>query len=246
MIPATSIPTLMHRLATDPGRPRLTWYEPNERIELSGRVLDNWVTKTANFLVEEFDAGPDTRVLVDLGPHWRAVVWALATWRTGSCVVLPSDTDPAEVATGCDIVVTYRPEHYAQAREVVAVPLAPLARSWDGALPAGALDGAAAVMSHGDVLTWMPETDPDSAAVEIDGTGATFAHLFAWANVAVADGERRLVTTTTGGAATALAEVLATYLADGSVVLCDPGHSAALAADPAALTRLAATERIGA
>ncbi len=39
--------------ASDPGRPRLTWYGADgERVELSARVLENWVAKTANLLVE--------------------------------------------------------------------------------------------------------------------------------------------------------------------------------------------------
>ena len=36
--------------------PALIWYSDNgERIELSGRVLMNWVNKTANLLIEECD-----------------------------------------------------------------------------------------------------------------------------------------------------------------------------------------------
>ena len=41
--------------------PRLTWYGPDsERVELSGRVLDNWVAKTSNLLQDELDAEPGT------------------------------------------------------------------------------------------------------------------------------------------------------------------------------------------
>ena len=50
------LPGLLAQLTAEPGRPRLTWYAPAERVELSGHVLDNWVTKTANLLVEEYDA----------------------------------------------------------------------------------------------------------------------------------------------------------------------------------------------
>src|SRR6478735_7253781 len=42
--------------------PRLTWYGPDaERVELSGRVLDNWVAKTSNLLQDELDAEPEPR-----------------------------------------------------------------------------------------------------------------------------------------------------------------------------------------
>ncbi|MEK8228049.1 hypothetical protein NKG05_21105 [Oerskovia sp. M15] len=44
-------------------------------MELSGAVLHNWINKTVNLLVEEFDAAPGTRVLLDLPSHWRAIVW---------------------------------------------------------------------------------------------------------------------------------------------------------------------------
>ena len=40
------LPGLLAQLTAEPGRPRLTWYAPAERVELSGHVLDNWVTKT--------------------------------------------------------------------------------------------------------------------------------------------------------------------------------------------------------
>ena len=84
------VPALLRRLVTtDPGRPRVTWYGPaGERVELSGKVLDNWVAKTANLLVDELDVGPGSRVVVDLPPHWRTLVWLLAVWAAGGCVVV--------------------------------------------------------------------------------------------------------------------------------------------------------------
>lgn len=91
-----TVPALLRQLlAADPGRPRLTWYGPGgERVELSARTLDNWVAKSANLLVEEFDAGPGSRVGVRLPPHWRTASWLLAAWSTGACVV----ADPAGAA----------------------------------------------------------------------------------------------------------------------------------------------------
>src|SRR5659263_308757 len=129
------LPGLLAQLTAEPGRPRLTWYAPAERVELSGHVLDNWVTKTANLLVEEYDAGPGTRVLLDLPVHWRSVVWAFAAWRVGACVIVPGPS-----TTRVDLVVTDR--------------------------PAGVVDATGAVMTYGDVLTWMPEPDPLSPALE--------------------------------------------------------------------------------
>lgn len=84
-IPST-IPQLLNSLRTlNPTAPRLTWYGPDsERIELSGRVLDNWVAKTANLLADELDAGPGTLVALDMPVHWRSLVWLLATWAVGA------------------------------------------------------------------------------------------------------------------------------------------------------------------
>ncbi|MDR3068395.1 MAG: TIGR03089 family protein, partial [Cellulomonas sp.] len=63
---------LSRALLTDPGKPRLTWYDSDDqRVELSGAVLSNWANKTANLLVEEVEAGPGTRVGLDLPLHWR-------------------------------------------------------------------------------------------------------------------------------------------------------------------------------
>jgi len=78
----------------EPNQPRLTWYGPDdERVELSGRVLANWVTKATNLLVEEGEVEPGTRVLLDVPVHWRAIVWGLATWCAGGELVLPPEDD---------------------------------------------------------------------------------------------------------------------------------------------------------
>ncbi len=57
-----SIPAIELMTALRSGQstsPRLTWYGPDaERVELSGRVLDNWVAKTSNLFQDELDAEP--------------------------------------------------------------------------------------------------------------------------------------------------------------------------------------------
>src|SRR3954470_6954969 len=78
-------------VAADPGRPRVTWYgSDGERVELSARTLENWVAKTANLLVEDFDAGPGSRICLRLPAHWRAVPWLLAVWSDGACALVPA------------------------------------------------------------------------------------------------------------------------------------------------------------
>lgn len=241
-----TLPRLLQQLLTDPGRPRLTWYGPQgERIELSGHVLDNWVTKSTNLLIEEYDAGPRARVLVDLPVHWRAVVWALAAWRTGACVLLPDDgsTEPP------DVVVTDRPAHWVGTSdaEVVAVALPALARAFDGDLPVGATDAAAAVMTYGDVLTWVPEHEPAAPALHDPERGVvTHAELLDWAGPDGGTAAPRLLLEPEPATSSrqVLATVLSAYRADGSVVLCAPPVAGELAADPGRRARLIASERI--
>ncbi|MBX9243456.1 TIGR03089 family protein [Actinotalea ferrariae] len=260
----TSVDAVLAQLRADPGRPRLTWYGPSgERVELSGHVLDNWVSKIANLLVEELDAGPGTVVALDLPTHWRTVTWALAAWRVGACVALGRTATPAAA------VVTATPERHPDARDVVAVALPALSRSFDGTLPPGAVDAASGVMTYGDVLVWAPPTDPAQPAVELGaegpGVGAgtttvTHGELVAWATAGAqrvtgpegATGSagsglpaRVLVESDgTGSAADDLRTVLGVLAADGSVVLCAPEVTRELAADPGRRERLRATERV--
>jgi len=236
-------------LVTAPGRPRLTWYGAGgERVELSGAVLDNWVSKTTNLLVEELDAGPGTRVLLDLPPHWRTVLWAFAAWRVGATVVLdPAGTGTTPVA---DVVVTDRPAALDLPRGagVVAVALPALARRFDGDLPAGALDAAQSVMTYGDVIGWAPDPDPALPALDT-AAPATVLHagLVAAAEVAapVPPGSRVLLTAGDDRAATSgtVLTVLGVLAGGGSVVALHPDGAAA--ADAAARSeRIAETERV--
>jgi uncharacterized protein (TIGR03089 family) len=234
-VPPTTVADLLTLLVREPGRPRVTWYgDGGERVELSGAVLGNWVSKTTNLLVEEFDAAPGTRVALDLPPHWRTVVWALAVWRTGACVVAPG---PAEV----DVVVTDAPAGAPGTAQVVAVALPALARAFPGTLPPGAIDAASAVMTYGDAIGW---TEPvDLAAPALDGDVArTHADLLAGPapspqRVLQAAGDRTQL-------APFLLDVLAVLSGDGSVVLTSPATAAELAADAPRRARLVESERI--
>ncbi|MFC8599339.1 TIGR03089 family protein [Isoptericola sp. NPDC057191] len=240
----STISQILDLVVSDPGRPRLTWYgDGGERVELSGAVLQNWVNKTVNLLVEEFDAAPGTVVTLDVPAHWRGVLWALAAWRTGATVALPGDVP----AAGGDVVVTSRPEAWGDllsgpgAPDVVAVALPALARSFDGALPPGTVDAAAAVMTYGDVIGWAPETDTAAVALEAPGAGpVTFGDLLPAPRAAdervLVDGDRPL--------GELLRDLLATWAADGSVVLLSAATAAELGADPERLDRLRATERV--
>jgi uncharacterized protein (TIGR03089 family) len=237
---AASVADVLASLLSEPGRPRLTWYgAAGERIELSGAVLGNWVSKTTNLLVEELDAGPGTRVLLDLPPHWRSVVWALAAWRVGATVAVGA-------AAGADVVVSDRPAALDVPRGsgVVAVALPALARRFDGDLPGGALDAAQSVMTYGDVIGWVPAVEPARDALDVGATPVPHAQLVADALGAapVPAGSRALLTVGDERAATpaALLAVLGVLAGGGSVVLLRPEPGDA----PGRADRIAETERV--
>jgi uncharacterized protein (TIGR03089 family) len=227
---------LLDGLLREPGRPRVTWYGgEGERVELSGAVLTNWVTKTANLLVEEFDAGPGLRIRLDLPMHWRTVCWALAVWRVGACVVL--DDLPA------DLVVTDRPDRAPAGAELVAVALPALARRFDGPLPNGAIDAAAVLAGYPDVLGPSQSVDPGLAALAGVETQLSHREL---ATPEPGPGPRRVLTTAAPRVdGPALLDLLRTLRADGSCVLVGPDHPAAGpgAASRAERARLAGVER---
>ena len=250
---------VLQRLTADPGRPRLTWYGPaGERIELSGHVLDNWVTKTTNLLVEEFSAGPGVEVLLDLPVHWRTVVWAYAAWRCGACVALPDPSagpGVAPVGSRPALVVTDHPDRWAASMaELAAVALPGLARRFEGPLPRGAMDAAAAVQTYGDVLTWLPEADTRHPAL-LGPAAVPHGDLLGWAGRTAAasmpapgptsDVERVLLEPApTAEVATVLAQALTVHADDGSVVLCSSDTAAELAVDAPRRARLIQGERI--
>jgi len=66
----------------------LTWYDggTGERTELSGATLANWVSKTANLLVDELGLGQVDTAVVKLPPHWQTAAIMLACWTVGLSV----------------------------------------------------------------------------------------------------------------------------------------------------------------
>lgn len=228
---ATTVSTLLAGLHRDPGRPRLTWYGPQgERIELSGAVLDNWVAKTVNLMVEEFDTGPGSVVSIALPPHWRTVVWALAAWRCGASI---DDED-------ADVLVTDRPQDAGStSAEVVAVALPALALRWPGpALAAGVIDAAQAVMTYGDQIGWAP--DPAAADPALPGLSHGDLATAALAAADLPTSARVLLPVTAGtDPRRFLLTALGVLLRDGSLVLVTADH------EPGQVERIVATERIG-
>jgi uncharacterized protein (TIGR03089 family) len=208
---------LARMVASDPGRPRLTWYddEPGptagERIELSARVLANWVAKAANLLQDDAAAGPGTTVGIDLPAHWRSLYWALATWSVGATVVV------GEAASGADVLVTDSPTAAAgHGGDAVLVSLAALARRHPEADDAGgAVDEARELATHGDLFSPMCDPEPGDVALAAHGVDTAYGALVVpdedWGSTPrVALG---------GPLEPVLRRALAAWSVDGSVVL---------------------------
>ncbi|WP_105031379.1 TIGR03089 family protein [Arthrobacter ruber] len=214
-MPQTPAGILTGMRSVSPSSPRLVWHGGDGRIELSGRVFDNWVAKSSNLLVDELDATDGSLVSFDLPVHWKSLALAFACWQVGALVVLP-DTD-TDTDTDTDIVLSSRAAGAVEPPRLLAcVALGSLALRWDGPLPQGAVDFAAEVRSHGDVYLGQPRDDVGAALVLAGGRTLTAQDLLA--SIALPTG--------TGPVASA-SDATATAVGgqDGLTLLLEPGAS---------------------
>ncbi len=221
--PPADVAALMSSLlATDPGRPRVTWYGPQaERVEFSAKTLGNWVAKTANLLVDELDCEPGSVVGIALPAHWRSVAWLLAAWSVGVHVVaIDEKLAPVPSGTAFDVLVTDRPSAPppgSTEAELVVVALPSLATRWTGDAPAGAIDAAAEIRLQPDVFTPYEPIDPAGPALTAGGATISYADLLPRARAAGLPPRTRLLTG--AGPSRAVEACLAPLAGGGSVVL---------------------------
>lgn len=220
-------------LAADAARPFVTFYGETsaERVELSFATFDNWVAKTANFLVDELVAEPGDRVALLLPPHWQTAVWLVACWSAG-LVACPAgrETEPTDDA---DIVVA-GPDSLdaalaARANETVGLSLHPLGMPLPD-MPPGVVDYATEVRGHGDHFAPYAPVDPAAPALRLDGAEMSGADLCARARAAAEQWELTAadrVLSTVGFDTTlgVLASLLAPLAVGGSVVLSSDGDT---------------------
>ncbi|TDC58029.1 TIGR03089 family protein, partial [Actinomadura sp. KC345] len=190
--------------ADDPSNPLVTFYDDasGERVELSARTFDNWVAKTANFLVDGLAAEPGTRAVLVLPPHWQTPVWLMACWSAG-LLVEPLDPDAfrGRGATGpnrtgpngVEPVGAAEPYILAAAQEVLddvltdegltggAEEIVGLSlHALGGPLadcPPGVTDYAAEVRTYGDRFVPGPEVTPETPAMSVTNATLTGAEL---------------------------------------------------------------------
>jgi len=161
------IAALFDRAAgVDPARPFITFYDDatGERTELSYLTFDNWVSKTANLLIDEAGLSAGDTISVNMPPHWLAGAIMVAGWRAG--MAISHDGGDSDVA----FATVDRLDQAAAAAQVYAVATAPLAIGLRGddaqaAEAVGAADFLTEVRGHGDHFRAPEPVDPDAPAL---------------------------------------------------------------------------------
>jgi uncharacterized protein (TIGR03089 family) len=209
-------------LRRDPAGPLLTYYDDStgERAELSATTLVNWVSKTANLLVDDIGLHPGERVAVLLPAHWQTAAVLLAAWATGAVV----STDPAGSAVAFGTADRVAAAVAAGVPEVLALPLAPLGRGFDGPPPDGARDYPAEARGQADRYAGPP-VPGDAPALDTGAGIATGADLVEVARrraaeLALRDGDRILTVAAWEQPVDWMDGLLAPLAAGATVVLC--------------------------
>jgi uncharacterized protein (TIGR03089 family) len=213
----------------DSASPMLTWYDDasGDRTELSGATLGNWVSKSANMLVDGagLDAGDPVAVL--LPPHWQTAAILLATWSGG--FVRVTAPQPVGALFGSSAAPDWSGgERYATGLLPLAAPMRDV--------PPGFSDYVVEVRNFGDFFNAVQPVGDDDPATE------EFSHLALHriagrraAELGIVGGDRVLVD------ARAYPDpidwLLAPLVAGASIVLC--GNL-----DPAKVESRAATEKV--
>ena len=141
--------------------PALVWRDGHERVELSGRVLVNWVEKSASLLVDELDVESGQLITVSPRRHWRLVVLTLAALRVGAAVHF-SETSADDAAVHAELEAHL--DTGVAADHVLAVAAPALAFSCENPVLDPAVDFCAEVRSCPDVYMGMEEPqDPGDA-----------------------------------------------------------------------------------
>jgi uncharacterized protein (TIGR03089 family) len=221
------VPTLDRLLEAlpQPASPFITYYDQatGERVELSGVTTANWVAKTSNFLVDDLDAAPGSRVRIGLPSHWLRFVWLLSCWSVGAAVVDGAADGGADIGVSGPDLVADEPIR-------VAASLRPLGARF-AEPPEGFLDLGAEVPGHGDVFVALDPPTPQTVAIDLDGEELMHGELVA---ATPPSAERLLVEP---GSLRRDADLLvAAALGGGSLVLVT-------SATPDALTSVAEQER---
>jgi uncharacterized protein (TIGR03089 family) len=236
--PATVPAAFAAATAADPARPLLTWYDDRtgERAELSGATCANWLSKTANMLVDGYGAAAGEEAVVDAPPHWQTAVIMLGCWSAGLAVTAGAAAPGAVASTTVVFATADRAGGYAgRAAEVFGLALAPLAAPLREG-PAGVADYVTEVRAYGDFFTPARPVAPDDPATP-DASHDALCERAADRASALGISAPARVLIDTAAYPDPLDWLLAPLVAGASVVLC--GHL-----DPATVAARTAAERV--
>ncbi len=212
----------------DSARPRIIWHAPGERIELSGRVLSTWVAKAADLLQEDLDAEVGTRVRLEGAPHWRLLVWALATWTVGGTVQTRDGSERVDVLVADGERLASGEVDAEAAEVVVGLTRAALARRSPVDLPDGVIDEAATLLSYADEMEPYDRASDDDIALVADSPAGEIAY----ANLVGAGTADRIHVSGSVSLTEVLLAATSAWAGGGSVVLTDPAWEADHGGDP--------------
>ena len=149
MVAPTLLDALSAALRSDPGRPLVTFYDDatGERVELSLKTFDNWVSKVANLFTDEVGVEAGDGVSVALPTHWLSPAIVVGAWSAG--LTLSASDDAAVRVVGPREIEAARA---GRAVATVACSLRPLGGRILEPLPSGWLDFAVEVPPQPDVL----------------------------------------------------------------------------------------------
>ena len=223
----TTIPrAFADAVRNDSAAPMLTWYDDatGDRTELSGATLDNWVSKTANLLLDGVGLAPGDTVAVLLPPHWQTAAIILGVSAAGLAADLGDLPRPVEAlfttpGRAAEASAWPTGDRYATGLLPLAMPLRDV--------PPGYVDYVTDVRNYGDHFGGAPvgEDDPALAGpVEMSHLAVMRTATGRAAELALTAGDRVLVD------ARAYPDpidwLFAPLAAGASIVLCvglDPG-----------------------
>lgn len=245
--PPTPSACLKHLVQRDGSRPLVTFLDEQQRVELSGTTLQNWVAKLANLLTDELGLSAGDPIGLALPRHWLAAAWLLAVDATGGEVRLlqAGQPWPDEGADLAALVVGPDDVERAAASSVspvLACSLSSMGQPFTDPLPPSVHDVGIVALTSADFFAGPPP-DPDAdylseGTVTLSRTAAmaqarAFAQHQGWT-----DGERILALGPLDLDAV-VASLLAPMTVRGSAVWIG-NHQ------PASLVRWTAQERVSA
>ncbi|MFI5890800.1 TIGR03089 family protein [Actinoplanes sp. NPDC051513] len=180
-----------------PTTPLLTWYDDatGDRTELSGATLENWVSKTANLMIDGLGLGAGDTVAVLLPPHWQTAAIALGVSAAGLAVCLPGRPGPVDALFATPSQSAESAQWAAADR--FATGLLPLAMPLRE-VPPGFVDYVTEVRNYGDHFRGAPVAPDDRAVagpVELSHLAVMRTATERAAELGIAAGDRVLIDT---------------------------------------------------